>query len=313
MSETGVTPPEAPPQSAGEALRRARERAGLHLAAVAATLKVPVQRLEALEAGRYEALPDATFVRALALSVCRVLKIDAAPILAALPAGQAPHLGPTHGSIGAPMPRESTSPDFGGSEGGSRRTPLWIALALVVLAGVLWFVLPTAGHSPEALVAGGAGGAEGGISPPAAAVPSTADASPGTAGPAPTSPPPVTAAAPTPSTPPTLPPAPAVPVVPVPAPQAPAPAAGSGEPAAPVAPAALQLRAQAASWIQVIGASGRVWLQRSLQPGEDVRFDEDLPLAVTVGRADATEVVVRGQPFDLGPMTRNNVARFEIR
>ena len=70
---------------------------------------------------------------------------------------------------------------------------------------------------------------------------------------------------------------------------------------------------QAPSWIQVIGASGRVWLQRSLQPGEDVRFDEDLPLAVTVGRADATEVVVRGQPFDLGPMTRNNVARFEIR
>lgn len=273
MSETVVTPPAAVPQSAGEALRQARERAGLHIAAVAATLKVPVQRLEALEAGRYEALPDATFVRALALSVCRVLKIDAAPILAALPAGQAPQLGPAHGSIDAPMPRESASPDFGGSEGGGRRTPLWIALALVVLAGVLWFVLPTSGRSPAVPVAGGA---EGGAGPSAATVPSTADASPGATGSAPMSPPPAAAAA-------------------------------------PAAPAALQLRVQAASWIQVIGASGRVWLQRSLQPGEDVRFDEDLPLAVTVGRADATEVVVRGQPFDLGPMTRNNVARFEIR
>ena len=309
MSETGVTPPAAVPQSAGEALRQARERAGLHIAAVAATLKVPVQRLEALEAGRYEALPDATFVRALALSVCRVLKIDPAPILAALPAGQAPQLGPTHGSIDAPMPRESASPDFGGSEGGGRRTPLWIALALVVLAGVLWFVLPTAGHSPGAPVAGGA---EGGASPSAATVPSPADASPGATGPASMSPPPATGAAPT---------APAAPVVPAPAPapapapqaSASAPAAGGAQPAAPAAPAALQLRVQAPSWIQVIGASGRVWLQRSLQPGEDVRFDEDLPLAVTVGRADATEVVVRGQPFDLGPMTRNNVARFEIR
>lgn len=307
MSETGVTPPAAVPQSAGEALRQARERAGLHIAAVAATLKVPVQRLEALEAGRYEALPDATFVRALALSVCRVLKIDAAPILAALPAGQAPQLGPTHGSIDAPMPRESASPDFGGSEGAGRRAPLWIALALVALAGVLWFVLPTAGHSPGASVAGGA---EGGVSPSAATVPSPADASPGGAtGSASMSPPPATAAAPTPPT------APAAPVMPAPAPQASAsaPAAGGAQPAAPAAPAALQLRVQAPSWIQVIGASGRVWLQRSLQPGEDVRFDEDLPLAVTVGRADATEVVVRGQPFDLGPMTRNNVARFEIR
>ncbi|WP_334153223.1 helix-turn-helix domain-containing protein [Tepidimonas sp.] len=306
MSETVVTPPAAVPQSAGEALRQARERAGLHIAAVAATLKVPVQRLEALEAGRYEALPDATFVRALALSVCRVLKIDAAPILAALPAGQAPQLGLAYGSIDAPMPRESASPDFGSSEGGGWRTPLWIALALVVLAGVLWFVLPTAGRSPEVPVAGGA---ERGAGPSAATVPSTADASPGATGSAPMSPPPAAAAAPASPT------APAVPVVPAAAPQASASAsaAGGAEPAAPAAPAALQLRVQAASWIQVIGASGRVWLQRSLQPGEDVRFDEDLPLAVTVGRADATEVVVRGQPFDLGPMTRNNVARFEIR
>ena len=50
-----------------------------------------------------------------------------------------------------------------------------------------------------------------------------------------------------------------------------------------------------------------------MQPGEVIRINEDLPLAVTIGRADATDVVVRGQPFDLGPVTRNNVARFQIR
>ncbi|MDM7455997.1 MAG: DUF4115 domain-containing protein [Tepidimonas sp.] len=283
MSESGTTAPATQPQSAGEALRQARERAGLHIAAIAATLKVPVERLEALEADRYDALPDVTFVRALALSVCRLLKIDPAPILAALPAGQAPQLGATHGSIDAPMPRENAAPDFGGSEASGRRAPLWIALALAVLAGVLWFVLPSAGDTPASPAAAGA---EGGTAPAAGLEPGPKESAANS-------------------------PAAAMP---------PAAEASSADAPAPLQPAseghaasAVQLRARAESWIQVIGASGRVWLQRNLQPGEDVRFDEDLPLAITVGRADATEVVVRGQPFDLGPMTRNNVARFEIR
>jgi cytoskeleton protein RodZ len=67
-------------------LRSARERQGLHIAALAAAIKVPQSKLEALEAGRYNELTDATFVRALAHSVCRVLKIDAKPVLDLLPA-----------------------------------------------------------------------------------------------------------------------------------------------------------------------------------------------------------------------------------
>jgi cytoskeleton protein RodZ len=71
--------------SAGALLRAARERAGVHIGFLAATLKVPVRKLELLEESRFDELPDATFVRALSLSVCRVLKCDAAPVLAALP------------------------------------------------------------------------------------------------------------------------------------------------------------------------------------------------------------------------------------
>ena len=70
---------------AGALLRAARERQGLHLAALAAQLKVAPRKLEALEADRYDELPDATFVRALAASMCRVLKIDPAPVLERLP------------------------------------------------------------------------------------------------------------------------------------------------------------------------------------------------------------------------------------
>ena len=64
MAESGgVTP--------GGLLREARQASGLHIAALAAALKVPVSKLEALESDNYEALPDAVFVRALASSVCR--------------------------------------------------------------------------------------------------------------------------------------------------------------------------------------------------------------------------------------------------
>jgi cytoskeleton protein RodZ len=75
--------------TAGVLLKAAREARGLHIGALAVMLKVPVHKLEALEADRLEVLADVVFTRALAASVCRALKIDANPILAALP-----HLAP---------------------------------------------------------------------------------------------------------------------------------------------------------------------------------------------------------------------------
>ena len=71
--------------SAGRLLREARERQGLHIAALAASIKVTPKKLELLEADRFDALPDATFTRALAQTVCRALKIDSAPVLRLLP------------------------------------------------------------------------------------------------------------------------------------------------------------------------------------------------------------------------------------
>ena len=71
--------------SAGTLLREARERQGLHIAALAAAIKVSPRKLDALEHDRLEELPDATFARALAQTVCRTLKIDARPVLERLP------------------------------------------------------------------------------------------------------------------------------------------------------------------------------------------------------------------------------------
>ena len=69
-------------------LREAREAHGLHIEMVAAALKVPPQKLMALEADDIDSLPDPVFARALASSVCRALRIDAAPVLAKLPGAQ---------------------------------------------------------------------------------------------------------------------------------------------------------------------------------------------------------------------------------
>lgn len=71
--------------SAGRLLREAREKRGMHIAALAASIKVTPKKLEALESDRIDLLPDATFARALAQTVCRALKIDSGPVMALLP------------------------------------------------------------------------------------------------------------------------------------------------------------------------------------------------------------------------------------
>ena len=108
-----VAPPD-PSLSAGDLMRRGREAAGLHIAALAVSLKVPVRKLEALESGRHDELTDAVFVRALAASVCRTLKIDAQPVLDRLPQSTAPRLGKDSDGINAEYraPRDGVAPGW---------------------------------------------------------------------------------------------------------------------------------------------------------------------------------------------------------
>jgi hypothetical protein len=62
--------------SAGPAPARGARAQGLHIARSPPSIKVTQKKLELLEADRFDALPDATFTRALAQTVCRALKID---------------------------------------------------------------------------------------------------------------------------------------------------------------------------------------------------------------------------------------------
>jgi len=72
-------------ESAGALLRRMREAAGMDVGVLAGALKVPVQKIEALEADNLEQLPNLIFARGLAGAICRTLRTDAAPVLARMP------------------------------------------------------------------------------------------------------------------------------------------------------------------------------------------------------------------------------------
>ncbi|UUZ70595.1 DUF4115 domain-containing protein [Polaromonas sp. P2-4] len=67
------------------------------------------------------------------------------------------------------------------------------------------------------------------------------------------------------------------------------------------------------SWVEVTDAKGTVVLRRTLAAGEVTGASGALPLTAVVGRADATQVQVRGQALDLTRLTRDNVARFEVK
>jgi cytoskeleton protein RodZ len=57
------------------------------------------------------------------------------------------------------------------------------------------------------------------------------------------------------------------------------------------------------TWVQVTDANGVVALRKTLAAGETTGASGALPLAVIVGRADATVVEVRGKAFDLAPVS----------
>jgi len=293
--------PEAAPP--GELLRQAREAAGLQIASLAAMLKVPVERLQALEAGRYQELPNLTFARALASSVCRVLKIDPAPVLQGLPHGGEVKLG-------TDRPIQASS--FDSHRRGSFRlpgglhlgTPLALSLLVLVLAVALWWWLPQREAEPaaDADTAAQVGEAALGsvvVEPPLPAVAGSQATVTPMAEPV--------AAAPT-----------AVVTDPVaPAPVASAPVAAVPAAAAATQPASsqplLQLRARSATWIQLKDGAGKELQQRTLQPGQTLDYDGAAPLQVVLGRASGIEVIVRGQIFDTSAYAPNKIARFEVK
>lgn len=304
--------------SAGALLRAAREKQGLHIAALAAALKVTPRKLEALEADRHHELDGVIFTRALAQSVCRALRIDAKPVLALLPQPDAMPLAQPDGSLNMPY-KDRASRDDRPLVGTAQRLLVGAAV-LLMLAAVGLFVAPLPMWKSPALA---------GSTPPSPmTLPSSSPAPPSAINSAPADPVKADVVS-APGTAASLAGAPASPAAAsVPAAMAasvgnPAPAsalavhAGAGAGAATTAAAAVagnvRIEASANSWVEVRDSGGRVLLSRLLAAGEVVTLDAALPAQLTVGNAAATRVALRGQPVDLSANNASNVARMELR
>lgn len=283
--------------SPGGMLRAAREAAGMHIEALAVSLKVPISKLEALEADNFEALPDAVFVRALASSVCRSLKLDPASVLALMPQSGAPKLSVDPAGINAAFKDGTEHSRMGPALARMMRPAFLAAMALLLGAAALVFyprsqeqalpmvselskqvppiVAPPVTESSvvqpvtDAVVAA----VEAGLTRPSAAAESMAL------------------------------------VASAPAPSASAAMVSVDEAQSQI----LVFRTRNESWIQVRDASGATVLQKLLTAGDSVVAPGKPPFSVVVGKADVTEVLVRGKVFDLASVSKDNVARFEVK
>ena len=254
-------------------------------------------------------MPDAVFARALASSVCRNLKLDPGSVLSLLPGQAVPRL-----KLGARLSGASfDTPSMGWRLPLLSRLPkaVVITASLLVIAALALLFLPslermrpppastkvTAGASASAsntTRASGASDAPAFTAAPVAAISATTPAP--LAG--------------------TVVSAPVNLATEAPLAAAVATAGASAAAANPGTDAGASLvvfKARGSSWVEVTDASGVVQLRKTMGSGETAGASGALPLSVTVGRADSTDVLVRGKSFDLAPVVKDNVARFQIK
>lgn len=296
---------------AGQMLRKARMDAGLHIAALAVTLKVPVKRLEALEEGNLALLQDTVFVRALASSVCRTLQVDSAPILERLPKAVLPRLNNDAASINMPIRLQNSAAKLQLLD--VLRTPWQMGVLLLVAGAALMYFWPKSSTTTtfdlaSALKVLTVTGSNSNAEAPTQTDKSTSeklvlssaksiqDTSPGMV-PAQTKETIATADS--------L----AVPNADVSVPNTFALLTAN---ATVPANSIVVFKATGQTWVEVKSINGITILKKLLNAGETAGASGTLPLTVIVGRADATQVEVRGKSIDLSMIAKSNVARFEV-
>lgn len=286
--------------TAGSMLRSAREAAGLHIAVLAVAMKVPVKKLEALEADQLDLLLDVVFARALTSSMCRALKIDPTPVLEKLPQNSLPKLHSIEQGINAPfhVPGQSASltvPAFLAKPG--------VLLVLALLIGAIILAV-----FPDIQIRGQSSELDRNAPvEPTVSVPEVVA---------------------TPASVPMVPASSAVSTVQsataLVSNAAPKPQIVSDSVAKPngdtvdadtgsTSTKVVLFKAKAPSWLEVTDGNGIVQIRRTLSAGESVWATGVLPLSIVIGRAEAVEVEVRGKAFGLANIAKENVARFEVK
>jgi cytoskeleton protein RodZ len=314
MSESDGASGESPLSAAGEPLPgpgalllEARRAQGLSIGDVARQLKLSVRQVEALERDDYSAFPGPVFVRGFLRNYAKLLRLDEEDVLGLT---QVP-------TSAAPPATVESEADQEPPQRSMRAGFLTGAVVLVVLLGLMYALrggrndAPARPGTPAATPAmpGLAVSPQHAESPPPGSGPVAAlEAPQALSG---------TAAAPAPSVTPERAPAPegpsAAPAAQPPSERVAAPAeAPRVETAAAGERREVRLAFQDESWVEIRNAAGEVIFSRLNEPGSERLVRGVPPLTVVIGNAHGVTLSYRGQPVDLGPHTKVDVARLTL-
>jgi cytoskeleton protein RodZ len=305
-----LTEVEAPAEgSFGDALRAAREAAGISVSTLATRLRLHVKQIDALERADLAALPNLIYVRGFVRSCARELKVDPLPLLADLDRRAGVIAGAPLAPAGGNFPLARL--------GDGSRPIVAIAIVVLVIAGIvgtLWPRRPAAPPPPVETVAAPAlpdpAPAAAPTVPEAAPVPAPAEAASGATAGSAAHAPAAAGKAPTGKTDPAH-----AADAPAPAPAAPeaAPAVAAVPEAAPPDANGLVLHVHAPSWVEVVQANGTSVFSQICPAGSVQTIHGAAPLRVVVGNAAAVDAQYHGAPVDLNRYANvNGVARFTL-
>lgn len=284
--QPGGQPVSAPfdaPPSAGTQLRAMREAAQLTVDDVAHQLKLARRQVLAIENDDFDALPGPTFVRGFIRNYARLLRIDATPLLEA-----SNLIAPTTAPIPQIAPTMGELPLETGSGLAWTRWLIPLALVLVLVAGIAFYEfsgVSTPGKKARKETA------EVVVAAPETSSESSAQ--------------PATAAATDPSP-------PTEPVAAVPQQAAPVPQAATSDQNAAKATGRLDLEFAGPSWVEVRDAGGEILLSRTLAAKSRQTLTGTPPLSLRIGNASAVRLRFDGNPVDLVPHTRFEIARLTL-
>lgn len=273
--------------STGDTLRRARVAQGLSVAEVANSLKLNPRQIEALESGRFDQLPGYAFTRGFLRNYARLLKVDAAPLLAGLQApgsSDAMELSPASNAQG-------DMPQVG--RGRFRRSVIPGVLAALGLFGIVvagWYYDAQRKKPADELIA----------SLPAPAELQTPQVEP--------VPPAVSAAAP-------AQPADSQPVAVLPSPVVVAPEAAPASVEAPKPETGrdrLVFQFEQDAWVEVKDKSGKIVFSQLGKAGSRQEVQAAAPMSLVVGNARYVKLERNGSPVDLRASTKVPVARIKL-
>ncbi|NVI84545.1 helix-turn-helix domain-containing protein [Janthinobacterium sp. BJB401] len=323
-SEWAETPQQQPQGNlalAGAQLKAQREALGWPVEQVADQLKLAPRQVIALEEGDMAALPNVAVVRGFVRAYAKVVRLDAAPLVAMIEVHPAPAQDPA-----APVRRE-ISATFSESrfpsmtQRSSNQTPLWIAGAVAVVVAAA-FGAYKLGYVPASLLSSQAGKetahAEVGpvettlIKPGQDLTPVQSPSVPLISVPPPpgndtqTGAPATTASAPAAAeVPPAAVPAPATAVV--------TPPAATATTTAAVGANALVLKVEQDSWVEIRRPGSAPLISRMVKAGSTETFDITEPATLVVGKPGVVQATLRGAKLELPTVAGGTISRVSIK